>query len=127
MSFVVEVDHRFRAEQGLPSPIRARNSRPRIEPGTGVDLVVTAGVAFEDDQLTERGWFFDTDAAAEQLERACADLATHTWTDLFDFRPTFELAARHLFQRLAPAMPQLVFVELHDESFGSRTRYRPTP
>jgi 6-pyruvoyltetrahydropterin/6-carboxytetrahydropterin synthase len=125
MSFTVEVEHRFRAEQGLPSPVRARSGRPRLKPGAGVDLTVTVGVAFDDDQLTDRGWFFDTDAAAEQLDRTCAELATRAWTDLFDFRPTFELVARHLFGRLAPQLPQLAFVELYDESFGSRTRYRP--
>ena len=38
---------------------------------------------------------------------------------------TFELVARHLFHRLAPAMPQLAFVEIQDESFDSRTRYFP--
>jgi hypothetical protein len=123
VSFVVEVERRFRVRQGLPSPVRAGNGRPRLETGTGVDLTVTAGVAFADEQLTARGWFFDTDATAEQIDRACADLAAHRWTDLFDFRPTFELVSRHLFHRLAQQMPQLAFVELHDESFGSRTRY----
>jgi hypothetical protein len=125
MSYVVEVERHFRVRQGLPSPVRTANGRPRIEAATGVDLTVTAGVAFEDDQLTARGWFFDTDAAADELDHACADLAVQRWTDLFDFRPTFELVARHVFDRLAPRMPQLAFVELYDESFGSRTRYRP--
>ena len=125
MSFVVEVERRFRVRQGLPSPVRARNGQPRIESGAGVDLTVTVGVAFEEAQLTERGWFFDTDAAAEQVDQVCAGLAARAWTDLFDFRPTFELVARHLFHELAPHLPQLAFVELHDESFGSRTRYLP--
>lgn len=125
MSFVVEVRHRIRAAQGLPSPVRARRGLPPIASGAGVDLAVTAGVAFTDDQLTERGWFFDTDAAAEEIERCCAPLEARVWTDLFDFRPTFELVARHLFHQLAPSMPQLTFVELHDETFGVRTRYLP--
>ena len=125
MSFVVEVRHRIRVVQGLPSPVRERRGLPPMAPGAGVDLAVTAGVAFADDQLTERGWFFDTDAAAEQLERHCAHLEARAWTDLFDFRPTFELVARHLFRHLAPSIPQLAFVELHDETFGTRTRYLP--
>jgi hypothetical protein len=125
MSFVVEVERHFRVQQGLPSPVRARSGRPRIEPGAGVELTVTVGVAFADHQLTDRGWFFDTDAAADQVDRVCAGLATQAWTDLFDFRPTFELVARHLFQQLAPRMPQLAFVDLYDRSFGSRTRYLP--
>lgn len=123
MSFVVEVQQRIRAVQGLPSPVRARRGLSPIAPGAGVDLVVTAGVAFADDQLTERGWFFDTDAAAEELGRCCAPLEARVWTDLFDFRPTLELVARHLFHQLAPSAPQLAFVELHDETFGTRTRY----
>ena len=122
MSFVVEVQRRITVVQGLTSPLR-----PRIEPGTGVSLVVTAGVAFADDQLTDRGYFFDTDAAAEDLARCCADLEGRPWTGVFDFRPTFELVARYLFARLAKQMPQLAFVELHDETFGTRTRYRPDP
>jgi hypothetical protein len=38
--------------------------------------------------------------------------------------PTFELVARHVFTELAAVVPQLVWVELADRSFGSRTRYR---
>lgn len=123
MSFVVEVDRRFRVRQGLASPVRARNGQPLLEPGAAVALTVTIGVAFEDAQLDRRGRFFDTDAAAELVDRACAGLTTRPWTELFDFRPTFELVARHLFERLTPELPQLAFVQLHDESFGSRTRY----
>jgi hypothetical protein len=125
MSFVVEVDRHLRIRQGLSSPVRARHGRPLLEPGAAVDLTVTVGVAFEDDQLDHLGRYFDTDAAAEHLDQACADLAAHVWTDLFDFRPTYELVARHLFGRLASEIPQLAFVRLHDETFGSRTCYRP--
>jgi hypothetical protein len=120
MSFVVEVAHRMTIRQGLAG------RRPVLKPGEGVDITITAGVAFEDDQLDERGRFFDTDAAAERLERACAVLSGGPWTELFDFRPTFELVARHLFRQLAGEIPQLAYVELRDESFGSRTRYLPT-
>jgi 6-pyruvoyl tetrahydropterin synthase len=125
VSCTVEVEHRFRARQGLPSPVRARSGRARLDPGAAVEVTVVAAVAFEDDQLTERGWFVDTDAAGEILGRACADLASRPWTELFAFRPTFELVARHLFERLAPDLPQLARVEIRDESFGSRTRYSP--
>ncbi|MFI6074658.1 hypothetical protein ACIA5C_24170 [Actinoplanes sp. NPDC051343] len=125
MSFVVEVDRRFQVRPGLASPVRARSGQPLLEPGGAVELTVTVGVAFEDDQLDHLGRYFDTDAAAGQVDLACADLAAHTWTELFDFRPTFELVARHLYERLAPGIPQLTFVQLHDETFGSRTRYRP--
>jgi hypothetical protein len=120
MSFVVEVDRRFPVRQGL-----AGGGKSRLATGAPVDLTVTVGVAFEDDQLDHLGRYFDTDAAAEHVDQACADLSAHVWTDLFDFRPTFELVARHLFERLAPEIPQLAFVRLHDETFGSRTCYRP--
>jgi hypothetical protein len=123
MGFVVEVQRRITVVQGLPSPVRARRGLELIGSGAGVALTVTAGVEFGDDQLTARGWFFDTDAAAEDLELCCADLERHIWTELFDFRPTFELVARHLFGQLAARLPQLGFVELHDETFGIRTRY----
>jgi 6-pyruvoyltetrahydropterin/6-carboxytetrahydropterin synthase len=127
VSFVVEVDCRVRARPGLSSPVRARNGRSLLAPGAAIDITVTVGVAFQDDQLDHLGRYFDTDAAAEQLDRACADLSGRPWTELFDFRPTFELVARHLFDRLAPHLPQLAFVQLHDESFGSRTRYLRNP
>jgi hypothetical protein len=120
MSFVVEVDRQFRVRQGLPG-----NGHARLAPGASIDLTVTVGVAFEDHQLDDLGRYFDTDAAAAQVDRACAGLATQPWTSLFDFRPTFELVARHLFGRLATQIPQLAFVELNDRSFSSRTRYLP--
>ena len=47
------------------------------------------------------------------------------WTELFDFRPTFELVARHLYDQLATRIPQLAFVELRDETFEVTTRYVP--
>ncbi|XVV10591.1 hypothetical protein ACQP2X_37975 [Actinoplanes sp. CA-131856] len=123
MSFLVEVEHRFRAVQGLPSPVRAREGLPLLASGEGVDVVVTAGVAFEDEQLTERGWFFDTDAAAVALRLVCAGLADRPWTEVFTFRPTFELVVRHLHAELAKTMPQLVFTQIRDQTFGVTTRY----
>jgi 6-pyruvoyl-tetrahydropterin synthase len=121
MSFVVEVDRRFPVRPGL-----AGRGKDRLAPGAPVQLTVTVGVEFEEEQLDHRGRFFDTDAAAELVDRACADLSARVWTELFDFRPTFELVARHLFTRLAEDIPQLAFVQLADETFGSRTRYRPS-
>src|SRR4051794_551365 len=85
MSFLVEVEHRFRAVQGLASPVRRLRGLPRIEAGDGIDVTVAVGVRFRDDQLTGRGWFLDTDAVAEELERCCAPLGEWPWTELFDF------------------------------------------
>jgi hypothetical protein len=123
MGFVVEVERRFRAVQGLPSPVRARRGLPGIPPGEGVEVVVRAGVEFAEEQLTTRGWFFDTDAATEELERCCADLEGPAWTAVFAFRPTFELVARELYARLSARLPQLAFVEIQDLTYGVNTRY----
>ena len=123
MSFVIEVEHRFPAVQGLPSPVRARRGLTLIPPGQGVVVVVTAGVRFADEQLTDWGWFLDTDAVSETLATICADLSKRPWTEVFDFRPTFEQVARHLFGQLTPLIPQLDFVALRDETFGVTTRY----
>nr|WP_221377887.1 6-carboxytetrahydropterin synthase [Actinoplanes polyasparticus] len=125
MSFLVEVEHRFRAVQGLPSPVRALKGLPLLAPGAGVEVIVRAGVAFEDEQLTERGWFFDTDAATAEVVNCCSGLDERPWTELFEFRPTFELVARHLFARLAPRLPQLAHVAIRDVDFGVTTTYRP--
>ncbi|WP_127504373.1 6-carboxytetrahydropterin synthase [Actinoplanes solisilvae] len=125
MSYLVQVEHRFRAVQGLPSPVRAARGMSLLAPGEGVEVIVLAAVAFEDEQLTARGWFFDTDAAGAELRECCADLAGRPWTEVFDFRPTFELVARHLYDRLAPRLPQLAHVEIGDVDFGVTTRYVP--
>lgn len=122
MAFVVEVERTTTIIQGLASPVRAAHGLPGIPAGDGVTLALKIGVAFEDDQLTERGWFFDTDSAAEVVHECCDNLSRGVWTELFDFRPTFELVARHLYHRLADRIPQLAFVEQRDETFEVTTR-----
>ncbi|WP_433717855.1 hypothetical protein ACQP2Y_27160 [Actinoplanes sp. CA-051413] len=124
MAYEVEVERAFRARQGLPSPVRQRRGLSPLEPGADVEVVLRAAVAFDDAQLTERGWFFDTDELAERLDGWAQVLGTGVWTAQFAFRPTFELVARHLFGELAAEVPQLAWVELQDRTFGSRTRYR---
>ncbi|MEU8241003.1 hypothetical protein AB0C07_22395 [Actinoplanes missouriensis] len=91
----------------------------------GIDVILRIGVAFTEEQLTGRGWFFDTDEAAEVVERCCRDLGARPWTELFVFRPTFELVARHLYQQMAGQIPQLTFIELRDDTFGVTARYAP--
>src|SRR3712207_9175671 len=75
MTYVVEVERRFRAVQGLPSPIRTQRGLSLLTPGEGVAVVLTAGVAFDDDQLTDRGWFLDTDAVARILDETAGELS----------------------------------------------------
>jgi hypothetical protein len=125
VAFVVEVERRFKAVQGLPSPVRAGRGRSRIPAGEGISVVLRIGVTFDDGQLTERGWFFDTDAAAEVMRQCCDELGRRPWTELFDFRPTFEMVARRLYRELTEQIAQLAYVELRDETFGTTTRYSP--
>jgi hypothetical protein len=125
VAFLVEVERRFRAVQGLPSPVRAARGLSPIPAGEGVSVALTVGVAFDDDQLSERGWYFDTDAVAVIVEQCCDELGRRVWTELFDFRPTFELVARDVYRRLSERLGQLAFVELRDETFGVTTRYSP--
>lgn len=120
MPFLVDVCVVFRARQGLPSPIRAAKG---LAPAKDVEVVLRAGVAFDDGDLTERGWYFDTDALSARLTAWAEMLSDRPWTSRFPFRPTFELVARHLFGALAPEVPGLAFVELEDRTSGSRTRY----
>lgn len=127
MSYVVDACVVFRARQGLPSPVRAAAGRRQLVPGEAVEVVLRAGVAFEDSDLTERGWFFDTDALSVRLAAWAGLLGDGPWTDRFPFRPTFELVARHVYGELVPEVPGLAFVELEDRTYGSRTRYLPGP
>ncbi|WP_199514677.1 hypothetical protein [Nucisporomicrobium flavum] len=126
MAYLVEVERVFRARQGLPSPVLAARGGHRLGAGEDIEVVLRAGVAFDDDQLTARGWYVDTDELAVRLERWAEALGDGPWTARFPFRPTFELVARHLYGELASVVPQLAHVELVDRTYGSRTRYCPT-
>jgi hypothetical protein len=127
MPFVVEVCVVFRAHQGLPSPVRAAAGQQRLTPSEATEVALRAGVSFDDGDLTERGWFFDTDALSTRLGVWADLLSDGPWTSRFPFRPTFELVARHLYGELVPEVPGLAFVELEDRTYGSRTRYLPSP
>jgi len=125
MPFVVDVCVVFRARQGLPSPVRAAAGQQRLVSVEDVEMALRAGVGFEDDDLTERGWFFDTDALSARLAVWADLLGDGPWTNRFPFRPTLELVARYLYSELVAAVPGLAFVELEDRTYGSRTRYLP--
>ncbi|MCA2211657.1 hypothetical protein [Jidongwangia harbinensis] len=127
MPFVVDVCVVFRARQGLPSPVRAAAGQQRLGPGEAVEVALRAGVGFADADLTERGWFVDTDAVSARLAVWAGLLGDGPWTERFPFRPTFELVARHLYGELVPEIPGLAFVEFEDRTYGSRTRYLPGP
>ena len=123
MTYLIEMERAFTAVQGLPSPVRAQRGIAPLPSGHRTDVVLRIGVSFADDQLTDRGWFFDTDAVEELIDACCADLASRTWTERFDFRPTFELVARYAFDRLSAGIAQLAYVELQNRTNGVTTRY----
>jgi hypothetical protein len=120
VAYLVEMERSFRAVQGLPSPVRARRGAPAAG---AFDVVLRVGVAFGEEQLTGQGWFFDTDAADEVLDELSARLAGRPWTELFDFRPTFELVARHVHGELSGRLAPLSYVELGNRTLGVTTRY----
>jgi len=126
VAYLVEIERLFTAVQGLPSPVRVQRGISPLVRGQGFDVALRVGVSFDDDQLSERGWFFDTDAAEEIIDSCCAHLSSDTWTGLFDFRPTFELVARHVFSRLVGGLAQLSYVELDNRTVGVKTRYGST-
>lgn len=121
--FEIVVSYSFKARQGLKAPVRRENNLPDAVPSEGFSVVIRAGIEFKASQLNERGWFVDTDAIELQLKKWAEHLSSDTWTNLFDFRPTFEKVAETLYQNLAPEIPQLTYVELANETLGTKTRY----
>jgi hypothetical protein len=90
-----------------------------------VSIVLRAGVAFADEQLTERGWFSTPTRRRGSSSAAANGSRDGPGRKLVDFRPTFELVTRHLYHELSPHIPQLAFVELRDHTFATTTRYSP--
>jgi len=123
VAYKVVLEKKFKARQGLKSPIRNAQSLPSLQPPDGYDLSLRVGIAFADRQLGERGWFIDTDSVESELDKIAAHLAAGTWTDLFDFRPTFEHVTRWAHQQLQPLIPQLDYVEIHNRTLGVSTKY----
>lgn len=52
-----------------------------------------------------------------------AKLTERAWTESFSFRPTFENVAHWLCEMLVNEVPQLLYVELDNETIGVTTRY----
>ena len=123
MNYVVELERSFRANQGLASPVRRAKGLAAAVPDGGFSVVLRLGITFKESQLTSSGWFVDTDAVEDLLTAQCDLLASKKWTELFDFRPTFELVARQVFRELQADMPQLAYVELENTTLGVTTRF----
>ncbi|MES9513021.1 hypothetical protein ACIQYW_13665 [Rhodococcus erythropolis] len=47
-------------------------------------MTMRVGFSFEDDQLGERGWFVDTDALDESVDRCAERLAGGAWPEIFE-------------------------------------------
>jgi hypothetical protein len=121
--YEIEVSQSFKANQGLKSPVRAAEGLAPITTGSNFEVVLRVGIQFQEDQLTARGWFVDTDAVEKQIEAIANYLAGTTWTELFEFRPTFELLAKWVYEKLSSDVPQLAYVELDNITLGVKTRY----
>jgi len=121
--FSIEIRRTFAVRQGLPAPVRDAKNLPPLMPAEGFRVTMRAGFSFEDDQLGERGWFVDTDALDESVDRCAERLAGGAWPEIFDFRLSFENVTKWAFTELAPSIPQLDYVELDNETIGVATRY----
>lgn len=121
--FEVVVTATFKANQGLKSPVRNDAGLPQAAPAEGFDTVLRVGITFDDSQLNDRGWFVDTDAVELEVDAWAARLASDKWTNLFDFRPTYEQVARLSYETLRQKIPQLAYVELDNQTLDVKTRY----
>ncbi|HSX00890.1 MAG TPA: HD domain-containing protein, partial [Candidatus Saccharimonas sp.] len=106
---------------GLASPVRAADGQLPLPAGSTFEVMLRVGLG--DSRLSARGWFVDTDAAERPVQALAQHLASAAWTELFDFRPTFELVAKWTYDRLASDLPQLQYVELENRTIGVTTRY----
>lgn len=118
--FTIEVARQFTAQQGLRSRVWSDSGRT---PVTAFAVTMRVGLAFSDDQLDDDERFVDTDTFQDILDRFAAQLSGTVWTSLFDRRPTFEYAARWLYQQLHPQIPQLTHITLVNDTLGVSTTY----
>lgn len=123
MKYIVEVEKSFRATQGLASPIRNSQGLRGLQPSAGYEVTLKVGVMFDEAQLTDRGWFVDTDAIDELLSSVVSRLQNKKWTTQFEFRPTFELVSKWAYAQLEPDVKQLHYVVLVNQTLGITVRY----
>ncbi len=124
MKYTLKLSKEFSAIQGLRSPIRDAKQLPSLQPQTGYEIVLIVGVEFDESQLGDRGWFVDTDSLESALDAVSVQLSGTKWTELFDFRPTFELVSRWIYQQLETTIPQLSYVELQNETLDITVKYK---
>lgn len=107
----------------MQSPVLLANKGDLLAADQLHDVSLTIGVKFSADQVNDQGWFVDTDRLDQQLEEIVLLLSSKKWTELFDFRPTFELVSKYAYEQLTSSINQLAYVELSSETFRSKTRY----
>lgn len=129
MPFLVTISRPATIHQGLRSPVRAASGLgpSEMRSGSGRPIQVRIGVGFDDSDLTDRGWCYDTDSLTELVDQECWRLESDSWTQLFSVRPTMEVVSRDLFRRLRPTIARLAYVELDDLDLGVVTQYAPSP
>jgi 6-pyruvoyl-tetrahydropterin synthase len=122
--YQVIISKGFTARQGLKSPVRASKGLAGLVPEEGFRVLLNIAVSFDDSQINERGWFVDTDAIEDAMSSWTSHLSSEKWTDLFEFRPTFERVAEASYKELSLKIPQLNYVELDNETINVKTRYQ---
>ena len=77
--------------------MRDAKNLPPLMPAEGFRVTMRAGFSFEDDQLGERGWFVDTDALDESVDRCAERLAGGAWPEIFELdNETIGVATRYV-------------------------------
>lgn len=121
--YEVEICKSFKTLQGLASPVRNAKNLPRLAPKDGFNIELRVGIVFNHKQLNDRGWFVDTDALDNIIEAQAKYLSSDRWTELFSFRPTFELVTKWTYGQLKNEVDGLKYVELRNNTVGVITRY----
>ena len=122
--YQVVISKALHARQGLKSPLRAIDGLASLVPKEGFRVTLSVAIEFRDSQVNERGWFVDTDAAEKTVASWAEYLGSDKWTNLFEFRPTFEKVAEASYQKLRKEIPQLSYVELDNQTINVKTRYK---
>lgn len=126
MSYLVEVENAFRAQQGLVSSVRSAEGLPSLDgPDGRRAYVLRVGLGFIDEEVgNESGRGVNSDVVSLVLEEETQRLAAQSWTSLFRFRPSLERVARHLHDSLVSRWGSLAYVEIVDTAAGLTVRYQ---
>lgn len=126
MSYVVEVQTAFRAQQGLVSSVRAAEGLPSLDDPDGRrEYVLRVGLRFADELVdNELGRAVNSDVVSLMLDEEARRLAGQPWTSLFSFRPSLERVARQIHDSFRPRLEAMTYVEIVDSAEGLTVRYQ---